>query len=649
MIKRILLSFVVALSSVMATFANSLNGDNPSKYSYYSCNIQVKDNTSFNYRPSNFPKIIYSFSIDGQISIEKEDYLVRVLLSDANGKEYLVMESYKEIRGNVPSQFEDYSEESFRLDGISIDSIKVYTRGVSLQIKGLRCLTEKESLEKNNSILTNYRKKQSLEDNVRRINEYNEKNRKLWYADVTWLSQQSYEVKKRVLGFNDNCSTRGIEYYAGGIVEIDEEEQYTRSHTRTSTSYVDEFDWRKRHGKNWLTTVKYQGHSNYCYFFTCVGAVEALTNLYYNQKIDLDLSEQELASCSNVLPNPYFNGTPSDQQELPLNYLKNHGVCDDDSYPFHDSPSYIYCYSESITPNELVSIDGYEEIDIIHNGEDGIKDALINHGPLVSGIRSVAWPINHAMVLVGFGKLQAGDTIYHHLGYNNGYYHHKYLTVEEDDSLIGRTYMVYKNSYDLNDNDSNQGYMYVIHNNYTTSMNRTFYLKPPITTMNYSSEDIVCEDADGDGYYYWGIGDKPSSCPSWVPDTPDGDDANYQFGPMDAYGNLEDLSLRALNTIHIFRDFTYLVNNFIYKNICVCSSSSLTIQSTINMYGNTNIKVEPNGVLIIDGGHLINADLNLYAGSKLIVKNGGTITMRSGKEFFAPLGAVVEIEEGMIE
>ena len=198
MIKRILLSFVVALSSVMATFANSLNGDNPSKYSYYSCNIQVKDNTSFNYRPSNFPKIIYSFSIDGQISIEKEDYLVRVLLSDANGKEYLVMESYKEIRGNVPSQFEDYSEESFRLDGISIDSIKVYTRGVSLQIKGLRCLTEKESLEKNNSILTNYRKKQSLEDNVRRINEYNEKNRKLWYADVTWLSQQSYEVKKRV-------------------------------------------------------------------------------------------------------------------------------------------------------------------------------------------------------------------------------------------------------------------------------------------------------------------------------------------------------------------------------------------------------------------------------------------------------------------
>ena len=118
---------------------------------------------------------------------------------------------------------------------------------------------------------------------------------------------------------------------------------------------------------------------------------------------------------------------------------------------------------------------------------------------------------------------------------------------------------------------------------------------------------------------------------------------------MDAYGNLEDLSLRALNTIHISRDFTYLVNNFIYNDICVCSSSSLTIQSTINMYGNTNIKVEPNGVLIIDGGHLINADLNIYAGSKLIVKNGGTITMRSGKEFFAPLGAVVEIEEGMIE
>jgi hypothetical protein len=25
--------------------------------------------------------------------------------------------------------------------------------------------------------------------------------------------------------------------------------------------------------------------------------------------------------------------------------------------------------------------------------------------------------------------------------------------------------------------------------------------------------DIVCEDRDGDGYYYWGIGPKPSNCP----------------------------------------------------------------------------------------------------------------------------------------
>lgn len=183
----------------------------------------------------------------------------------------------------------------------------------------------------------------------------------------------------------------------------------------------------------------------------------------------------------------------------------------------------------------------------------------------------------------------------------------------------------------------------------TTSLHRTFYLLPPISSIRYSSDDVVIEDADGDGYYFWGLGPKPSNCPSWIPDQPDGDDSNYHYGPMDTYGILEDLELRGLQTIHTIIDSTYSSRMFLYSNLCVCSMSKLTIKSTITLYGNTKIIVEPNGELVIDGGILQYADIELKTGSKLVLKNGGTIIMRNGKVFYSPIGATVEIEEGTIE
>lgn len=643
--KYLLYIIIVFLCSIEAS-ANNYSKERSIRNTYCSKKIEIRDNSCYAEKLSVTTDVVYGFSIDGELSIIQEDYLVRVLVKGKDGREHLVMESYRELLGNIPTLFEDYSEETLLTNGIDLDSLIIYTRGANLQINRIRYLSDirtiedKKEFEKIAEVIRDKKKK-----NVEKINKYNETHHLLWRADITWLSQQSYETKKRILGLRDDYSSRGIEYYAGGIIEIDDIEQPTQA-LRPVTSYVDNFDWRKRHGKNWMTPVKHQGNSNCCFLFACVGAVEALTNLYYNQKLDLILSEQELVSCSG-LTNPYINGTPSDMNEIPLNYLVNHGICDSISYPFVYFPNQP-CLSGSITPNEQICISGYNEVE---RDENEIKKALINHGPLVSGIRSIAW-MNHSMVLVGYGVLQAGDTIYHHLGYNydtHTYFHDKYFTIEENDPHIGRTYMIYKSSYGLSDNDTNLGYMYVIHNNYNTSLTRTFYLETPITSLNYSSEDVILEDADGDGFYFWGLGSKPSNSPSWIPNQPDGDDSDYQYGPMDSYGNLEDLELRELQTIHILTNVTFTSRAFWYNNTCVCSFSKLTIKSQITLYGNTKIIVEPNGELIIDGGILQNADIELNAGSKLILKNGGTIVMRNGKDFYAPNGTIVTIDEGTIK
>ena len=69
-----------------------------------------------------------------------------------------------------------------------------------------------------------------------------------------------------------------------------------------------------------------------------------------------------------------------------------------------------------------------------------------------------------------------------------------------------------------------------------------FYAETPVYSISLTDQNIVCEDADGDGYYFWGISEtKPAHCPSWVPDTPDGDDSNINLGRIDPLGNISNL------------------------------------------------------------------------------------------------------------
>ena len=83
--------------------------------------------------------------------------------------------------------------------------------------------------------------------------------------------------------------TGGVEYYADGIFEIGDIEDTVIPRSGTSSlSFVDNFDWRNIHGKNWITSNKHQGDSGFCSAFTAIGTVEALTRLYFNQLIDID-------------------------------------------------------------------------------------------------------------------------------------------------------------------------------------------------------------------------------------------------------------------------------------------------------------------------------------------------------------------------
>lgn len=187
------------------------------------------------------------------------------------------------------------------------------------------------------------------------------------------------------------------------------------------------------------------------------------------------------------------------------------------------------------------------------------------------------------------------------------------------------------------------GYAYVIVS--TSNRYYTNSLKGAISCLQHSENDIVCEDADGDGYYFWGIGPKPANCPSWVPDTPDGDDSDINYGALDEYGNLENLP--AGITIRTLTTCTDSIS--LSHRIGIVDGGLLKITGATTQTGNSKIRVCEGGILIVDGGSLLNANLELVPGSQLIVRNNGTISMASGNPFNAPKGVVVNIEEGIIE
>lgn len=66
-----------------------------------------------------------------------------------------------------------------------------------------------------------------------------------------------------------------------------------------------------------------------------------------------------------------------------------------------------------------------------------------------------------------------------------------------------------------------------------------------------NDNDIVCSDDDEDGYYFWGVGPKPSNCPSWIPNEPDGDDSDSCLGPIDEYGICDTLTINPAITWNI--------------------------------------------------------------------------------------------------
>ena len=316
-----------------------------------------------------------------------------------------------------------------------------------------------------------------------------------WTAGETSVSTKTYAEKNMMFGGDKLPNLQGFEYYTGGIFVVESNKEKERSNIITGNvvfeedglySDVESFDWRDAHGQNWITSVKSQMACTSCWAYASIGATEGVINLYYNQDLDIDISEQDSVcrhsgSCNS-----------GGWLEWTQNELQGTGLVTEECYPTTNTE---YCPGACAdASSNLWKISGHAGIS---TSDDELKSMLINNGPVTFGIRSW-W---HFMTLVG----------YQTSGYSTNW--------------------IVKNSWGTSWGEDGYGYVQV------PSVDRygTRTIFEPFFNPNPYQYSINCQDLDEDGYCNWGISDEmPDSCANLQCDElKDWDDSDPNVG---AYG-----------------------------------------------------------------------------------------------------------------
>jgi C1A family cysteine protease len=533
---------------------------------------------------------VSGLAVDAAMELFDYDSYVRLILVDEDtDTEYLVFDAYYP-KNMIDTMFNirQYAHETTSLFNIATSHLKIEVGNAVCAIENIY-YSDKYNTKTPEQYYADKLLNKTIQDSIilECINHRLRQENKIWVAGNTSLLQMTYDQRKAILSKNENNeipNLQGFEYYIGGVFDL----QPYDLDNRERSSYVDDFDWRDRHGQNWTTVAKNQFSCNSCWAFAPISAAENVINLYFNRHLDYNLSEQQLLSCSNAGDCQARGGS----MPTAINYLLNNGVVSENCFPYVNSK--VPCNNICSNPNERVSFNNTSNISV---GTDNIKQTIINNGSICIKVISL-W---HYMAVCGFKLLNIGDIVYDGTDTILSYSH---ITIGPNSPYIGQNCWLFKNSW--GSAWGNNGFGYVITGN--NNLTQAYKLMNPISdTLSY--QDIICEDQDGDGYYNWGIGPKPATCPN-CPNEPDCDDSDPALGPYDAqYGCTSFCESGYINTpLYINESTTWNTPKQINRDIEILNGATLNICNTTiwELSSDCSIIIHPGGRLILDGATITN-------------------------------------------
>jgi len=498
---------------------------------------------------------LYSLKISGNVQLNTQTSIVRVLVGNEDSLEYMVFESYPMIVTSNHYSFSYESDETSYLDAFLPEYLKIYLVEASLE---LFSISDSENNQENLDSLQ-YTSKQNKDlEKIFNMNSYINERGWEWMADTTIFVKQYYYEKKATFG--EKYNLLGLDFYANGRFNDVIKEN---SIPVESSDLVFSFDWREKHDAHlmdskywdnsddqsgWITGIVNQYPCASCAVFGTVAVLEAMINLFFNEHIDtrdnIRLSEKDAFNCSQYdESNPGYVGCECNynfgkEVTWVLAYIENTGIVDEDCWPYDDPRCYgIGNDCSDFTPDPKCP-QGEEKITVMSTGRevyyinsasnfgltksDYLKSLLIENGPLIITIEN--WSnsktlTEHVVALVGF---------------------------ETDD--YGRTYWICKNSHGIGYGD--QGYINMplalspepsYNDMYIENMVYAFKVPIEMYPTDPVEYETLCVDKDKDGYYNWGLCDREEDlqndcyCDPGTKDEEDSNDNDERIGPYNQY------------------------------------------------------------------------------------------------------------------
>ncbi|MBW6459419.1 MAG: T9SS type A sorting domain-containing protein [Bacteroidales bacterium] len=518
---------------------------------------------------------ITGLTANGNVNLHHDTSLVRIILEDEYGYQYMVFEAYRLICHDSGFSFSHHCDETCYLDEIRPYSLIIQVIDADLELDFLTLTDELFD----NPLELRYSAKRAIDaDKIEVMNQVIPRYNMNWTAGDNDIVAMYYDQKRQ--RFGDGYNLLGFEYYYDGVFEFIGHAPYPK----VNPDLVRNFDWRKRHGANdpdspywdgdykgtgWLTNVKDQGDCGSCWAFSAIGAIEAIANLYTTFHLDFDLSEQHIISCANR----NFSNCKGGHIDSALFFIRDYGVVTEECCEYIAYDPYCWQLNKCPEPDTIIKI---KNLSPSQTDQDSIRIKLMKYGPQPISFQYAGHVQHHAVVLTGY-EFNLSDST---------------LT------------WIFKNSWGEKGNDFGFEKMKI-------SSLRQYIVLNPIFNNNVALND-TCRDEDGDGYYLWGIGEKPANCN--CPDIPDCDDNDPFVGGYDEFYNCQCIfTLDSVQHV-IHADTTWSDTTYVNFVTVIDSGACLTIEGYTAFSPYARIVVRQGGVLIVDGGHLTKACPDLWGG-----------------------------------